>query len=105
MKQNTIIASCIGAIAAIILTVAITIGGELYAPLKDWLKTTFTHHWLGKSVISVAVFAVILFITKFLPVPESEERIARLISILALVAILGTFSLIGFYTYEYLIYL
>lgn len=44
--------------AAILSVVLLTVLGELNPPLKNWLTTTFSHHWIGKSVISILVFAV-----------------------------------------------
>ena len=106
MKRNSIISSCLSAIAAIVTIVAITITGELYAPLKDWLKTTFTHHWLGKSIISIAVFAVVFFVSRLsIAVEDESENIGSFISALSVFAILGTHALVGFYLYEYLIHL
>lgn len=54
-----ITATALGAIASALLIVLLTIGGEEWAPLKNWLKATFFHHWLGKSYLSIALFALI----------------------------------------------
>lgn len=56
-------AAALGSIAASIAVAVLTIGGEEWAPLKDALKNTFTHHWLGKSVISAAVFGVVFLLS------------------------------------------
>ena len=60
-------AAALGSIAASIVVAVLTIGGEEWAPLKNALKSAFTHHWLGKSVISVAVFGVVFLLTAWKP--------------------------------------
>ncbi len=56
-------AAALGSIVASVIVVILTIGGEEWKPLKDALKTAFTHHWLGKSVISIAVFGAVFLFT------------------------------------------
>ncbi|MEK7171397.1 MAG: hypothetical protein AAB739_00665 [Patescibacteria group bacterium] len=53
----------IAAIVSIIYIPLITIAAELYAPLKDFLKSVFWHHWLGKSVILIILFIAVAFIS------------------------------------------
>ena len=60
-------AAALGSIAASVVVAVLTIGGEEWAPLKNALKSAFTHHWLGKSVISAAVFGVIFILTAWKP--------------------------------------
>jgi len=52
---SAIIVSAILTIAAIVF---LTIFGELNPVFKAWLTKTFSHHWIGKSIISVLVFLV-----------------------------------------------
>lgn len=40
------------------LVVVMTIAAELSAPFKALLAETFTHHWIGKGVISAVAFVV-----------------------------------------------
>jgi len=40
-----------------VLVATLTIVGEIWHPLKDTLKLVFTHHWLGKGALSIALFA------------------------------------------------
>ena len=60
-------AAALGSIAASIVVAVLTIGGEEWAPLKNALKSAFTHHWLGKSVVSAAVFGVMFLLTAWKP--------------------------------------
>jgi hypothetical protein len=52
-------AAAVGSVAASVLVAMLTIVGEEWAPLKDWLKSTFTHHWLGKGALSIVTFSVV----------------------------------------------
>jgi len=45
-------------VGVIWLVVVMTIAAELSEPFKALLAGTFTHHWIGKSVISVVAFVV-----------------------------------------------
>lgn len=44
-------------VTALMLAVLIVAGEEIPA-LKDWLKTTFYHHWLGKGALALILFTV-----------------------------------------------
>src|SRR3989344_662605 len=68
-------AAALGSVAASIVLAVVTIGGEEWAPLKDTLKSAFTHHWLGKSVVSAAVFGVVFLLTAWQP--SDVERTVR----------------------------
>lgn len=43
----------------ILVTFIITIVSEVNAGFMAFLKVTFGHHWIGKSVLSVVVFLVL----------------------------------------------
>lgn len=93
-----------GALASIITTVALTITGELHAPLKNWLAATFSHHWLGKSIISIAVFFGVAFISYLLGhggKMSEDSKITNLLKLLVSITLIATGLLIGFYLYEY----
>lgn len=44
-------------VTSLMLAVLIVAAEEVLA-LKDWLKATFYHHWLGKGVLALGVFAL-----------------------------------------------
>lgn len=77
----------------------ITIGGELYKPLKDFLKNTFWHHWLGKSVILIALF--ILAALVFQKSSEKENDSQKIITIIVL-SLLGGSAIFIFFVFEYI---
>ena len=57
-KQSILSAIIISAILTIVVIVLLTVCGELDAGFKGWLTQTFSHHWIGKSIISTLVFLV-----------------------------------------------
>lgn len=87
-----------GAIIAIAFIAFATIGAELYAPFKDWLAATFSHHWIGKGILAALTFLVVSVI------PAKHENsvadIVRLVAILFFVSLLSALAIVGFIGYE-----
>lgn len=48
-------------VTSLMLAVLIVSAEEIPA-LKDWLKLTFYHHWLGKGALALILFAVTAFV-------------------------------------------
>src|SRR3989344_6855759 len=71
---RTITAFLISGIVTAIFIAAITIGGELAPAFKDWLKTTFYHHWLGKGALAVILFFVLGVVFSFIA-PRSDGAV------------------------------
>ena len=90
----------LSSIAVAIFIPIITITAELAAPLKEWLKNTFYHHWVGKSLIAVIVFVGLSVLISVIPYKASLERLNRLLFILATLVFLGTLAIFGFFSYE-----
>lgn len=93
---NSFLAS---AIVAVVFITAVTIAGELYKPLKDWLKDIFTHHWIGKGVLSFVGFYLIGFLLGFVISGKRELTIA-LLYMLIWITTIGALAIVGFYLYE-----
>jgi len=89
--------------AALLTTVAImvmTLGAELYPPLKTWLAATFGHHWLGKGIISIVIFLAVIALS-YPKLTKVERSMGTWSARLLAVVILVTLIIIGFYTYEF----
>lgn len=56
----------LSAFIAVVIIVLLTIGGELNPALKNWLTITFSHHWIGKGVLSIFGFFFSALIFYFL---------------------------------------
>ena len=87
----------IGAIVAIIFVVIATILGELYKDFKDLLAVLFGHHWIGKSVIAMALFLAFSFLALLFPLKPTEKCLSRLFFILSFAIILGSVIIAGFF--------
>lgn len=77
-----------------------TIGPELYPPLKAWLAATFGHHWIGKGIISIVLFLAVIALS-YPKLTKVERSMAAWSARLLAVVILATLIIIGFYTYEF----
>ena len=86
-------------VVAILFVAAATIGGELYTPLKDWLAQTFSHHWIGKGVLS---FFVLFGGGALLPPfsPNHSGALRAGLWVLTAMTVLAGAAIVGFYLYE-----
>lgn len=101
-KQAKIVnAGIVGAIAAVLLVVLLTIAGDLYAPLKKLLKDVHHHHWIGKGVWSAILFMVMALGYGVFSKAPQDEKTPRLLKTLSWVTALGTVVLILFFIYEF----
>lgn len=99
MKINStqlVIATALASILVSIAVALLTIIGEEYAPLKNWLKSTFTHHWIGKSALSVLVFVVGSVLLYFMPFTQ-RMRVSRAIIDAGAVAVLSAIAMTGYF--------
>lgn len=90
-----------GTIVVTFFIVSITIGGELFKPLKALLAEAHHHHWVGKGIWSGVTFVVtsaIYYIATRFP---KEERTHTLIKWAGIVMLLGTIILLLFFWYEF----
>lgn len=113
-KLSLIMSANISAGIAIIFVTAITIAGELYKvvdaggktinPIKEYLKSLHGHHWVGKGVWAVGLFAILTTLLYFVFRKQAQdERIGCTFMFLTYMLILGTATLFGFFVYEFLI--
>ena len=86
--------TAVAAVAVSIFLAVLIIGAEKVPALKDWLKATFTHHWLGKGALALILFVVIAFLFRM---KRDAPDLARLIKWEAAVAMLSVVSIAGFF--------
>jgi len=101
-KIKIVRAASLGAIAAAIFIAASTVMAELFAPFKDFLKEKFSHHWVGKSVLALLIFLTVSFLGYFILKKSGIDSLPRILLILGLTAVFGSFLILGFFIYEYL---
>lgn len=95
-RINAFILSAMLSVATIAV---LTVVGELYKPLKSWLADTFTHHWIGKGVISFVGFFVVGFLLSHF-VTDRRAATATLLMWLFWISTLSALAIFGFYYYE-----
>lgn len=54
----------LGTAASAWLLAILVIAAELYEPFKNLLKSTFSHHWIGKSAVITIAFLAFGFILR-----------------------------------------
>lgn len=87
--------AAIASILTCAMLAVIIVGGEESPALKNWLKATFYHHWLGKGALALMLFA---FITIFFrPKNYAPRGLSFLIGLEALVAALSALVIAGFF--------
>ena len=80
-------------VTSLMLAVLIVSAEEIPA-LKDWLKATFSHHWLGKGALAVGLFAVVSLTFRM---RGDAPRLSTIILFEAIVVILSVGVIAGYF--------
>ncbi len=88
--------TAIAAIAASVMLALLIISAEEIPTLKNWLKATFYHHWLGKGVLAIGLFVVISVALRLL-LQRGTSRLSTLIVVEAIMVILSACVIAGFF--------
>lgn len=101
IKRGLVLAAYTGTIVNVIMISLMTIVAELNKGFKTWLATTFSHHWIGKGIISVIVFIIISLL--FTPVLKGKEikSLTRLTVITVVIIFIGFLAIGGYYFLHY----
>lgn len=91
----------VGAISTVVFIVALTIAGDLYAPLKNFLKEAHHHHWVGKGIWAAILFVIVTPGYYFVKKNDTSDNTTRLMRILAWISLLGALTLLLFFVYEF----
>lgn len=91
------------AIFTVVFIALITISADLIPDLKNWLKNTFSHHWIGKSVLSLAFFLIFSVVVYFCPCQKDIEKTKKLLSLLYKTALIGSVVIFLFFVWEALL--
>lgn len=100
-KLKLVYSSSIAAIASMIFVVIITVAAEQSTSLKNSLKALSGHHWTTKSVISVVIYFVVLFLIYIITVEASPAKLRWSLSLVSVSAVLGYIVLLGFFLSHY----
>ena len=101
MNGKEIHAMAKASMAAFIFIAAATMLAELSAGFKGFLTTTFGHHWVGKSILSIVVFALVYYyFSSHKGNPNQHVDAMATAKQVALVAVLAGLVVFGFYLWE-----
>jgi len=99
-KKVNIISSVFISTAIVSVFIAFaTIFAELFHPFKDWLKETFYHHWVGKGVLSIVLFFILLIPLTYMRKSPSRDYCFYIMAAFWIV-LLSMLSIALFYLYE-----
>lgn len=96
---NISYAAVVGAIVTVVVLTALIIWADLMPVVKDWLKATFSHHWVGKGVIGIVVFSISGLMAGA-GKPRTDDQLASAINYLFMTSLLGMMLLTIFFGYE-----
>jgi len=77
-----------------IMLAVLIISAEEIPALKSWLKETFYHHWLGKSVLALGLFPIVGITFRL---KRDALQLSTSIIIEAIVVIVSVCSIAGFF--------
>lgn len=100
-KKNQLAnAVILSTISTVVFVTVVTIVGDLYHPLKDWLKEVFTHHWIGKGVLGALIYVALTGIIMYMPFTGDKEALQQRVKWLVIVATICVAVLFLFFIYE-----
>ena len=96
MKENDLKRHILSGIITIVSIAVLTIIAELNEGIKNLLKNTFYHHWIGKGVVAIVLFIIFAHIIKI----NTKKDINSLINQLIILTILSGLAIIIFFTWH-----
>jgi len=99
--ETWVTVSLIALIIASIFSAGLNIIKETNIPIKDGLKLTFGHHWIGHGVVTVLVFAVSIGIL-YPIVGDKKIPTEKLMLWSSALVFISVLVIIIFYVAEYL---
>ena len=84
----------IATIVTSLMLAVLIVSAEEVPALKDWLKATFSHHWLGKGALAIGLFAVV---SLTLRLRGDAPRLATLVFVEAVVVALSVGVIAGYF--------
>lgn len=95
-------ASTLATKLTVIYVVAITIVAELSPALKAFLKSLTGHHWTTKSISSIALYFLVLFVAYLFSKTPTDDKLNRSILGLFWFVLVGSLVLFLFFVWHYL---
>lgn len=87
----------VATVGAVWFITVVTLAAELSPTLKDLIASVFLHHWLGKSILTLVVFGLIVAVT---PQRQFDDR--RWANYLLVSVVVGGLLILGYFVFHYL---
>ena len=84
----------IAATVTALMLAALIIGAEEIPALKDWLKETFYHHWLGKGALALGAFTVVSITLRL---RSGVSRLSTVVAVETYAVVLAVCAIAGFF--------
>lgn len=97
MAADSLYQYYVATVVSIWFVTVITIGAELSPTFKDFIASVFLHHWLGKGILTLVVFGLVVVVT---PERRFDERRWATYVLGSVVA--GGFFILGYFVVHYL---
>ncbi|WP_458186554.1 hypothetical protein [Haladaptatus sp. NG-WS-4] len=96
MANTSLYRYYVAAVGTIWFVTAVTLATELIPALKDLIEGVFLHHWLGKSVLTLIVFGLLVLVT---PERNFDER--RWANYVLGSVVVGGLVILGYFVFHY----
>lgn len=97
MTDSSLFRYYLATVGAIWFVTGITIAAELSPALKDLIGAVFLHHWLGKSVLLLVVFGLVVAAA---PARQFDER--RWANYVLGSVVAGGLLVLGYFVFHFL---
>jgi hypothetical protein len=101
MTPKELHAATIAAMVSIIFVVLSTLYSEMSASFKALLTSTFGHHWIAKSVLSVVLFVLAYYFFTHIVRGKNHWNMWVMARNVTILTILGGLIIFGFYANEF----
>ncbi|MBM3282560.1 MAG: hypothetical protein FJY86_04465 [Candidatus Diapherotrites archaeon] len=101
MTPKELHAATMATLGSIIFVTFSTIYSEVSAPFKTFLASTFGHHWIAKSVLSVVVFVLVYYYFTRMSKGKNHWNAWQMAKNVTIVSILAGLIIFGFYVNEF----
>lgn len=98
--QKKSFAATVSGICTVVFVTLITVLADLAPALKNWLRDTFTHHWIGKGVLAAGLYVLIYLLVVKTARKLPEDGGVPLLRALSFAAIFGAAAIFGFFLWE-----
>ncbi len=86
--------TALATVATAVMLSIVVVAAEEVPALKEWLKQTFYHHWLGKGALSIALFTVVSLVFRS---KSDTSRLSTVVAVETVAVVLAAIVIVGFF--------